>query len=82
MTEPSTFCSSCKRPIWWARTRNGRSLPLDPEPVPGGNVTIDAQGFAHVLTKAELAAPPDGPHFVSHFATCEFADRHRKRPGG
>lgn len=50
-------------------------MPLDLAPVADGNVQLVA-GVAHVLHKDELPAP--GPRYVSHFATCPNARRHRK----
>jgi hypothetical protein len=68
-------CKSCDAPIMWAPTENGKSIPLDPAPVEGGNVQIDADGTAHVLGSAPLDAQP---LHISHFATCPTADQHRK----
>lgn len=57
----------------WARTVNGKSIPLDPEPVPGGNVEL-RDGLACVVK-------PDGAaRYVSHFATCKNANGHRATP--
>lgn len=70
-------CRSCSAPIEWARTVNGRLIPLDAEPDPAGNVLLeDVQGsrVAHVLgargdVPFELAHL-DGPRYMPHHATC------------
>ena len=72
----AAICSTCKRPIRWALTEEGRRIPLDPEPErrmvvlgqrkdpTGGGGLIDQVGSR--------------PTFVTHFATCPNADQHRK----
>jgi len=69
------FCRTCRQPIRWAYTRNGHAIPLDPEPVNGGNLRLDRLGRVVVV-------PTDkrhGPLYVSHFATCPHATQHRRR---
>jgi hypothetical protein len=68
-------CRSCNAPIIWAITVKGRRIPIDKAPVENGNVTLAmTPGF----TIPWAIMGPNGTH-VSHFATCEFAHRHRKR---
>ncbi len=62
-------CKSCKREILWAKTPNGRAMPLDPAEV----------------NLCEVQPGPDGLEIVrqvrghvSHFATCPQAGQHRK----
>ena len=86
------FCARCKAPILWAETeRNGKPIPLDPEPVEGGNVTLHKRRVgipvAVVLSRKQLdglrgQAARFGPPLVlyrSHFASCPFADEFRGR---
>jgi hypothetical protein len=54
----------------------GSRIPLDPEPVPDGNVVLTLHGEAHVLRAGEA---PTGDRYVSHFTTCPDADRWRRR---
>lgn len=69
-------CRSCDAPIRWARTEAGKSMPLDPNPVPDGNVVLLDDDRVHVLHADESA---DGaPTYVSHFATCPKAKDHRR----
>ena len=75
-------CVSCGGPIFFARLPSGATMPLDGEPDPSGNVIMDGQGRGRVLTNEELTAlPPETPRYLSHFAKCPFASRHRKRDG-
>jgi hypothetical protein len=67
----------CQAPIIWARTKNGRTMPVDAEPSEAGNVRVyEVQGFvhAHVVTDEEAERMRRDPLAVklrtSHFATC------------
>jgi hypothetical protein len=77
-------CRSCGAPIRWAVTVNGKRMPVDDQPTPGGNVSTVPNGAGPGLLLA-LVHPPgqttldaDEPRFTSHFATCPNADQHRK----
>jgi len=76
-----TTCGSCHAPIRWALTLAGKPIPLDPDPRPDGNLvvieTADWNGLP-LARPAELGDPPDGPRYVTHFATCPDADTHRR----
>jgi hypothetical protein len=78
-------CRSCGAAIRWAVTATGKRIPLDPEPVDGGNIVIDNSGpHGPIATVVGKATQPglfgdDSPRYVSHFATCPNADRHRRR---
>jgi hypothetical protein len=76
-------CKSCGATIRWAVTTNDRSMPLDPEPVPDGNLEIigTRQGLPLVRV-AEAQLFDDGPRYLSHFATCPQAPEHRKAQSG
>jgi len=37
----SDNCRSCKAKIEWAITPDGYRIPLDPDPVPDGNIILD-----------------------------------------
>ncbi len=66
-------CRSCKRPIVWARTEKGAAIPLDPEPVPGGNIDLIGN-TAHYVTPDQRK----GPLHMPHHAACPDAQRWRK----
>lgn len=67
-------CRSCGAPIEWALTVKGANMPVDPDDGTAGNIVIDADGVAHVVTDGA------GTH-RSHFATCPNSAKHR-RPNG
>jgi hypothetical protein len=71
----NTTCRTCGMPIRWVITAaSGKRMPLDPDPVPDGNVWIESmnQGTPVVgvgLTRADV--PRSVPFaYVSHFVTC------------
>lgn len=86
-------CRSCGAPIWWARSRADRRLPIDQDPTPGGNLVVAtaegdvldgaeldearAGGQSYVVVVAEGMAP-GVPRWVTHFATCPNAKAHRR----
>jgi hypothetical protein len=75
-------CRSCRAPVTWVLTVNGRKMPLDPKPTDDGNVAVrrDERGDmrGHVLREGE--EPKAGERrFTSHFATCPNAGQHRGR---
>jgi hypothetical protein len=74
-------CRSCAAPILWAITEKGRRIPLDPEPTGGGNISTEERIDGH-LNAHVMPSVPGVPGYVSHFVTCEFAGRHRRRRGG
>jgi hypothetical protein len=75
-------CRSCRAPIIWAQTENGKQMPLDAEPYDGD----DPRGlfvFRHVdQVVYAMAVTPDAfpaePVYRSHFATCPHAAEHRR----
>lgn len=79
-----TDCRGCHAPIVWARTATDNHLiPLDPDPVEGGNIAVVSRSASgeintvQVLGQADLFA--NEPRYVTHFATCEFADDFRRQ---
>jgi hypothetical protein len=76
-------CKSCKRPIVWAVSeKTQKKLPLDPEPVLGGNLHMvgeQPQPYGRPAPLVRAVEPDELVHrFVSHFATCPQADQWRK----
>jgi hypothetical protein len=71
-------CKACDAPIVWAKTPNGKVIPIDAEPSPDGNVVLFAgPGSGELLA---FFRNVKGAHRLhkSHFATCPNADRFRK----
>lgn len=87
-------CRSCGKEIIWLKTRSGKAMPCDPEkvyfePDPKGRATIVTEGgqVAKGILMDKLTAARFGDDgmkimagHISHFATCPFADRHRRKP--
>jgi hypothetical protein len=79
-------CRSCGAAITWARTTTGKRMPVDAHPVDGGNVLLHpplTRGDEPTATVVGKRVQPsifgdDSPRYTSHFATCKFADQHRK----
>lgn len=77
-----SVCTSCRAPIRWVETEQGKAMPIDRDPVPHGNLVLRGTGARTVAvvvvpllqTFEERAAP----HYVSHFVTCPNAAQHRR----
>lgn len=71
-------CRSCGERIMFIRMKSGKSMPVNPTFVnfkknPGGKDRI-------VLPSGDvIACDADGYGYVSHFATCPMAGKHRRR---
>lgn len=84
----SSTCRSCGAPVVWARTTDGKPMPLNAVPDPAGNVAahrdptaVSAYGgalVARVLKAGEEPAPWE-VRGTSHFSSCPNADEHRKK---
>jgi hypothetical protein len=77
-------CPSCRRPVLWAVTHNGKRMPLDPAVDDQGNTAVhrDATGTlaARVLTREFPTAAPFEVLLVPHFATCTNRPGHPPSP--
>lgn len=73
-------CRSCGKQVLWVRTKAGELMPLDPEPNPNGNIIL-LDGVAITKGSGGLFEPsmPEGPAYLSHFATCPHADQWRRK---
>lgn len=74
-------CRSCGARITWLRSLSGKSIPVDEDPVEGGNIVVlGPSDSCRVYRNAEAAQSenPDKPRYVSHFATCPQAGEWRK----
>ena len=69
-------CKSCGEPIFWAHTTKGKRIPIDLAPVDGGNIELDPLQLdpLALIVKPE----PNRKRFVSHFPTCEEAEKWRR----
>ena len=75
----ATCDRGCGQGFAWAITTKGKRQPIDPEPVPDGNIALgrDEEG---VLRSCSLGPgdAPKGDRYVTHFFTCPHAARFRK----
>lgn len=78
---PTGVCDSCSAPVIWGITKLGKRMPVDVEPNSAGTVALerrhDGQIGADTLPVARRFGRTDLR--TSHFATCPFAARHRRR---
>lgn len=77
-------CRSCRASIIWAKTPNGKLMPLDVEKFANGNVLLADDGTCAVLDADSLLTYRGEriPLHRSHFASCPGGGSHRKRKGG
>lgn len=75
-------CRSCHASIHWCITPAGERLPVDAEPVAGGNIRLRTNAVPWLAetvgSTIDLFDPTDdGMRHVAHFATCPDADAWR-----
>lgn len=76
-----TPCDSCSEPIYWVRTDDHKRMPINVEPVVGGNLLLAAAEVPpRVSVVSKGGRPPGTRLYVSHLATCRYAKRHRQAP--
>lgn len=69
-------CQRCPARVVWVKTEaRGKSMPLDPDPHPEGNVVLvplpQSRHWAARVLPPEQLPPADGaPAYLSHFVTC------------
>lgn len=73
---PLKACGSCRAPIRWALTRNGKAMPVNADPVEGGNVVLERR-MAALMAYVVDATDPRQPRYTSHHVTCPNASAHR-----
>lgn len=77
-------CQKCGKKILWVQMRSGKKMPVNPHFV---NFRKDRGKDRIVLTNGEVTAgtivtdsrTADGFGYMSHFATCEYAQRFRRK---
>lgn len=80
MADQTRTCRSCGAAMIFAGTRNGRAMPVDRAPAPGGNVRLhnrDGLLEAEVLGPLEQQLAEDEGEQLHwpHHATCPDRDR-------
>lgn len=71
-------CRSCGAEIIWATTENGKRMPLDAEPVAPLTGLFAVDDSTDPPFAVSTAGERREPLYRSHFATCKFADKHRR----
>ena len=69
-------CKGCGEMIFFAETRNGRRVPLDPDERRDGNIILE--GDAPTAVYLHEGTAYIGPRYVSHYATCPDGARFRR----
>jgi hypothetical protein len=67
-------CRGCGADILWSMTEKGKAIPVDPEPVLGGNLVLECFNALARVVKPD----PRIKAYRSHFATCPEGIRWRK----
>lgn len=62
----------------WTITEKGKRMPVDSKPVPDGNLFVWQADDGEMHSRVEASQWPSQKRYVSHFATCQFANHHRK----
>ena len=83
-----TLCKWCGKEIAFIKTVNGKSIPVDPEPV---RFTAGDDNERYVTAEGEVkrgsrtdrrglfGRKEEETGYISHFATCPYADEARRR---
>lgn len=72
------LCRSCKAPIVWAISENGKWMPLDATPDPSGEWRLMGDTPRADYIPAERRVELADQLLVAHWATCPHADQHRR----
>jgi hypothetical protein len=73
-------CSSCRAPILWTWTENGKRMPVDFAPTLDGTIAISVgEHEGRRAWRSRVAQIGEAVvRRKSHFATCPNADAHRR----
>jgi len=77
-------CRNCGKEIMFIKAKTGKTVPVDPESVlyipnpRGGSLFVLLDGSVDRGTVTQTAGEATGIGFISHFDTCQEADRGRR----
>ena len=78
-------CKSCKALIRFVTGPNGRSVPIDLEPVADGEYYLSGTPIDSFLVRVADVAENEGnagqPRYTSHFKTCDDPQRFSHKQG-
>ena len=66
-------CRACGGRIFWAKTLRGGSMPLDEDPVLGGDIELAGSMHEYDGVARVVARHPDVARYTSHWDTCPQA---------
>lgn len=77
-------CKSCRQSIWWARTGNGKAIPIDTTPAADGNVTLERTRGGDLIATVHgpltlATVPLTVKRWQSHFRSCPNSKEHRRK---
>ncbi|QBG78441.1 hypothetical protein PBI_WALRUS_50 [Gordonia phage Walrus] len=80
-------CRGCSELMFFAVTRDGRSIPVDHKPAADGNLAVAPLQDGEKLPRATVVTPGQAagmraagvPVFSPHFASCPEAESFRRR---
>jgi len=75
-------CKSCGAAVVWVLTESRKRMPVDAEPTADGVVLWFGEYEGPFMLVSVGGRGDEGEpvkRYTSHFATCEFADKHRRR---
>jgi len=77
---PTTPCGSCKKPVIWTVTANGKRLPVDATPTSDGTVALTAAGnqVRSRVVEVKFRFGRRDLH-KAHFSSCPQANTWRRR---
>lgn len=83
MDNTVTRCKSCGQRILYIRMKSGKAMPVNEVFVNyklgGKDRVVTPAGDVVACTSGVSAEGADGFGYISHFATCPAAARHRKK---
>lgn len=75
-------CQSCNAEVIWCVTHKGKRMPVDAEPVEGGNVRLRLDGERVIAEYPGKEHPEffeeDRARYVSHFSSCPHSAQWRR----
>lgn len=79
-------CKGCGAEIRWLKLPSGKSMPVDPDPIPywedrhGSHKILTPNGEVITCTRTGEAGKETGVGYVPHWATCPEEKQFRKKP--
>ena len=71
------ICRGCGAYVLWLISPKDKLTPIDPTPVPNGNLRVDME-YGVWLMILEPDQVPESERYVTHFATCPNAKEFRR----